>query len=148
MRVWRTNNAAPPGRCPAPTQDIALNTRNRDHAIRDFDYGPPNPSAPSTWFWRKLAARWRMPWNRRTEREIKGMRCGNCAVFDISPAMQACLPRVGTLDAYDQAVSLSGSVLGYCWAHDFKCASMRTCATWAHGGPIDTNERSPLSKGG
>ena len=44
--------------CPPATQDIALNTKNRDRAIRMFDYGPPNPSLPAVWFWKKLAMRW------------------------------------------------------------------------------------------
>ena len=32
--------------------------------------------------------------------------------------------------------------LGYCWMHDFKCHSARTCYTWAKGGPIKDDKRS------
>jgi hypothetical protein len=32
--------------------------------------------------------------------------------------------------------------LGYCWMHDFKCHSARTCYTWAKGGPIKDDKTS------
>ena len=35
-----------------------------------------------------------------------------------------------------------GGRLGYCWMHHFKCHSLRTCNTWAKGGPIQTDEVS------
>jgi hypothetical protein len=33
-------------------------------------------------------------------------------------------------------VSDDSGRLGYCWMHNFKCHSARTCRTWAKGGPI------------
>ena len=130
--------------CPAPTQDIALNTSNRDRAIRMFDYGPPNPAQPSNWFWKKIASRWSKNPSAEQIAETKTMRCGNCGVFDVSPTMKACMPRSYAPDAYEAAAMASGAVLGYCWAHSFKCASTRTCATWVQGPAISTDERSPL----
>jgi hypothetical protein len=135
--------------CPPATQDIALNTKNRDRAIRMFDYGPPNPALPSVWFWKKIAMRWtggKAPSQEQMD-EQKTMRCGNCGVFDVSPRMRACMPRDYQPDAYEAAAMTAGSVLGYCWAHNFKCASTRTCATWVQGPAISTDARSPLSKG-
>ena len=32
--------------------------------------------------------------------------------------------------------------LGYCWMHNFKCHSARTCYTWAKGGPINEDDVS------
>jgi hypothetical protein len=33
-------------------------------------------------------------------------------------------------------------VLGYCWMHNFKCHSARSCHTWAKGGPITSDKTS------
>jgi hypothetical protein len=136
-------------RCPLPTRNIAVNTANRDRAIKAFDYGPPNPALPSRWFWRRLTLRWTPAGQEPTEEQIaeaKSMRCGNCGVFDVSPMMLRCMPRDYPKDAYDKAAISSGAVLGYCWAHNFKCASTRTCATWVQGGPIREDRFSPLSR--
>ena len=132
--------------CPPATQDIALNTTNRDRAIQMFDYGPPNPAQPSNWFWKKIASRWSKNPSAEQIAETKTMRCGNCGVFDVSPAMKACMPRSYAPDAYEAAAMASGAVLGYCWAHNFKCASTRTCATWVQGPAISSNARSPMNK--
>ena len=56
--------------------------------------------------------------------------------------MQKCLPPLNEADEYDHYATESGSVLGYCWAHHFKCASKRTCETWVVGGPLRTDDRS------
>ena len=116
--------------CPPATQDLVINTRNRQFAIDKYLYGPPNPAQPSRYYWKKLASKiWNMPIKRVTPvqlTDIKSMRCGNCVAFDISPRMERCM--LGP-------VTYAGK-LGYCWMHNFKCASLRTCATWAGGGPI------------
>ena len=122
--------------CPAPTQDLALNTRNRQFAIDVYDYGPPNPQRPSLWYWKKLASKvWKIPKKKVTPQQvgdIKSMRCSNCVAFDVSDRMEECMPG---------PVTYAGK-LGYCWMHDFKCASLRSCATWAGGGPIVDDEVS------
>ena len=143
----RMGSMALSDRCPEPTRNIELNTKNRDRAIRMFDYGPPNPSQPSEWFWKKLAKRWSVNPGPEQIKEVKSMRCGNCGVFDVSPAMKACMPRTYEPDAYEAAAMASGAVLGYCWAHSFKCASTRTCATWVQGPAISSDARSPMSSG-
>ena len=84
--------------CPRATQDLMLNTKNRDAAVK-------NP---------------------------KKSNCSNCVAFDISPRMEKCMP----LELDDDGR------LGYCWMHDFKCHSARTCYTWAKGGPITDDKRS------
>lgn len=116
--------------CPVATKDLALNVKNRQLTIDKYMYGPPNPSQPARWYWEKLASRiWRIPKGRVTEKQlanVKSMRCGNCVAFDVSPRMEQCMPG---------PVSAAGK-LGYCWMHEFKCASLRTCSTWAGGGPI------------
>ena len=40
--------------CPKPTQDIGLNTKNRQLAIDKYLYGPPNPQQPSLLRQRRL----------------------------------------------------------------------------------------------
>jgi|TARA_R110000751_G_scaffold19500_1_gene58222 hypothetical protein len=134
--------------CPTATQDIGVNTRNRQIAIDRFMYGPLNPALPSDSYWKKLASVWSRG-GRITENEIreaKSARCGNCGVFDVSPGMRKCLPPIDTSDDYDRFAVETDAVLGYCWAHHFKCASTRTCKTWVSGGPIKSDSRSPLRK--
>jgi len=114
--------------CPAPTQNLELNTKNRNAAIEaeHIEYGPLNLADEE--YWEHLAEHWKT-----TTEVAKKSRCGNCAAFDISPKMQECMP--GQLqDAEGQ--------LGYCWMHHFKCHSARSCYTWAAGGPITTDRVS------
>jgi hypothetical protein len=118
--------------CPRATQDIGLNTRNRQLVIDKYDYGPLNPQEPSLSFWTKIASRWNKNPTKKNLDEARSARCGNCVAFDISPRMEACMPGPVT----------NAGKLGFCWMHDFKCASLRTCATWAGGGPIVSDEVS------
>lgn len=115
--------------CPLPTQDLKLNTENRNKAIQadHIQYGPLNIDEPGDYF-KKIADFWNT-----TEKAAKTSLCGNCAAFDISPRMKDCMPGE-TSDQHGE--------LGYCWMHHFKCHSARTCRTWAKGGPIKTNEKS------
>jgi hypothetical protein len=115
--------------CPAATQDLQLNTSNRDKAIKaDYvQYGPLNVNEPAD-YWKKLAEHWNT-----NEIAAKKSICGNCVAFDISERMLDCLPG---------PVSDKDGKLGYCWMHHFKCHSARTCRTWAKGGPITDNKVS------
>ena len=73
--------------CPPPTQDLELNTENRDSAIEaDYiQYGPLNPSDEE--YWKRAAEHWKT-----TPDVAKDSRCYNCVAFDISPRMQGCMP--------------------------------------------------------
>lgn len=115
--------------CPLPTKDLKLNTKNRDKAIKEdhIKYGPLNVDEPGS-YWEELADHWDT-----TEDAAKKSLCGNCAAFDISPRMLECMP--GELEDDD-------GKLGYCWMHEFKCHSARTCRTWAKGGAITTDKTS------
>jgi hypothetical protein len=115
--------------CPLPTKDLKLNTKNRDKAIKEdhIKYGPLNVDEPGS-YWEELADHWDT-----TEDAAKKSLCGNCAAFDISARMLECMP--GDLEDDD-------GKLGYCWMHEFKCHSARTCRTWAKGGPITTDKTS------
>ena len=113
--------------CPAPTQDLELNTANRNRAIQAefIKYGPLNLADEA--YWVEYAKKW------GTKPEVaKKSNCSNCVAFDISPRMEACMP--GSTDEDGR--------LGYCWMHHFKCHSARTCYTWAAGGPINDDEAS------
>ena len=113
--------------CPLPTQDLKLNTKNRNSAIKaDYiQYGPLNLEDEE--YWERAAEHW------NTSVEVaKKSKCKNCVAFDISERMLECMPGSVQNDGY----------LGYCWMHSFKCHSERTCYTWASGGPIDTNKVS------
>ena len=110
--------------CPIATQNLELNTRNRDKSIEaDYiQYGPMNLTDEE--YWVELADHWKT-----TPDVAKNSNCGNCVAFDISPRMEECMPG---------EVSDSDGILGYCWMHHFKCHSARTCRTWAAGGPART----------
>tara|TARA_R110001583_G_scaffold8506_21_gene40680 strand:+ start:5690 stop:6166 length:477 start_codon:yes stop_codon:yes gene_type:complete len=117
--------------CPAPTQNLELNTANRDRAIQEghIKYGPLNLEDEE--YWVSAAEHWNT-----TPDVAQQSRCGNCVAFDISPRMKECIP----IDTDE-----SGE-LGYCWMHHFKCHSERTCYTWAAGGPIDSDEQSETNQ--
>tara|TARA_B100000035_G_scaffold313770_1_gene328262 strand:- start:691 stop:1284 length:594 start_codon:yes stop_codon:yes gene_type:complete len=107
--------------CPPATQDVGLNTKNRNATIKNHMYGPLNVKEPED-YWKQIAKKWNT-----SEKAAKKSLCGNCVAFDISPRMDDCMPG---------EVSDDSGRLGYCWMHHFKCHSARTCDTWAMGGPI------------
>ena len=113
--------------CPRATQDLKLNTKNRDSAVKaeHIQYGPLNLNDEE--YWERYAKRWNT-----TADVAKKSNCSNCVAFDISPRMEECMP----LELDDDGR------LGYCWMHHFKCHSARTCYTWAKGGPITDDKRS------
>ena len=115
--------------CPPATQDLELNTKNRDSAIHaeHIQYGPLNVSEPAD-YWERIAEYWNT-----TVEAAKASNCGNCTAFDISPRMKKCMPG---------KTSDNDGELGYCWMHHFKCHSARACRTWAKGGPISKDEVS------
>lgn len=113
--------------CPAATQNLKLNTQNRDATIKEFNYGPLNVAEPGD-YWEKIAKYWKT-----TTEAAKKSLCGNCVAFDISPRMDECMPG---------ETSDNDGRLGYCWMHHFKCHSARSCHTWAKGGPITEDEKS------
>ena len=146
-------------KCPAATQDVDLNTKNRNSTRKKHAYGPMNPSAESDGYWEKMSEEWKGA----TPEEARGMRCGNCVAFDVSNKMQKCLPAVEIpkdledADPMDVADSMMADLpesdfpglpedsylgFGYCWMHHFKCHSARTCDTWAKGGPIKSDKVS------
>ena len=133
----RVKNNPSHNSCPAVTQNLELNTKNRNSAIKaDYiKYGPLNLADED--YWVKAAEHWNT-----TPEVAKESKCGNCVAFDISPRMLDCMP--GSVQDDGQ--------LGMCWMHNFKCHSARTCYTWAAGGPItedsvsyDWQERSAKS---
>ena len=115
--------------CPDATQDVKLNTKNRDSAIQSetIKYGPLNVNEPGD-YWEDIADHWDT-----TVEAAKKSLCGNCVAFDISPRMLDCMPGPTSDD---------DGKLGYCWMHHFKCHSARTCRTWAKGGPITKDDVS------
>jgi hypothetical protein len=115
--------------CPLATQDLKVNTKNRDSAIKSdyIQYGPLNVDEPGD-FWESIADHWDT-----TVKSAKKSLCGNCVAFDVSPRMLNCMPGQTSDD---------DGVLGYCHMHKFKCHSARTCRTWAKGGPITKDEIS------
>jgi hypothetical protein len=127
LENWRKFiNEAKKLACPKPTQNLELNTKNRNAAIKadHIQYGPLNLADEE--YWEKAAKHW------NTDAEVaKKSRCGNCVAFDISPRMLECLP-----GPVSEPIEDEEGKLGYCWMHHFKCHSARSCFTWAAGGPI------------
>ena len=98
--------------CPVSTQDISINLKNRNHAFKEYGYGPPNPNETNDAFWLKKAKMYNAP-----TATIKGMRCGNCAAFIQTPKMMACITQGLEKDeeglSYDQQF-IKAADLGYC----------------------------------
>jgi len=120
--IWRKGVGSINKACPLPTQDQDLNGENRQRAKENFMYGPLNENAIS--FWTRIADYWKIP-----VAEAQQKRCGNCTAYDQSPRMKKCM-------------NTKSPEVGYCWMHKFKCASYRTCNTWAEGGPVKTDKKS------
>lgn len=104
--------------CPPATQDQQLNAKNRARTIKQFGYGPKDPTQKNHRFWDGKARRWKLPI------ALASMRlCGNCSVFNISEDMVDC-----------GGANENGTV-GFCEGHKFSCSAYRTCDTWSPGGP-------------
>ena len=127
--------------CPIATQDIQINQKNRNNAFKKFGYGPPNPEEPNELFWLKKAKMYNAP-----TKDVKTMRCGNCAAFIQTPKMMECIISGLEKDEGKEELSydedfIKAADLGYCDLFQFTCASARTCDAWKGGGPI-TKEKS------
>lgn len=124
--------------CPIATHDIDINLKNRQKAIDVYHYGPANPDKPES-YWKDAARRWGI-----TEKTAKTMRCSNCAAFDVSDKMWACIEAgiKGDDKAVDGMASIHKADLGYCNFHHFKCAGTRSCTSWITGGAIDNKDRT------
>jgi hypothetical protein len=125
------------GKCPPATQDVSVNLRNRRKAIERADYGPLNPAEENTDYWVNIADLWGV-----SAAEAKKSTCGNCVFFYVTTKIRDCIASgISSGDSVnDPWDSIDAGDLGYCEAFDFKCASSRTCAAWATGGPI-TDEK-------
>ena len=121
--------------CPPATQDIELNLENRQEAIDEYGYGPPNPEEPNDEFWSEKAEMWDVD-----EEKAKTMLCGNCGAFNQSKKMLKCIEsglsgnEESEADDFDAVVEQAD--LGYCQMYKFKCAASRTCDSWITGGTI------------
>lgn len=123
-------------KCPAATQDISLNIKNRQKAIDKFHYGPANPEKPEN-YWKESAKMWNV-----SETTAKTMKCGNCAAFDVSDKMRACIEKgvQGDEKNIDAMATIDKSDLGYCNFLHFKCAGSRSCSAWVTGGALDDKD--------
>jgi hypothetical protein len=121
------------GACPVATRDITINLQNRGKAIDKANYGPMNPRSPDDEYWQQMAAKWDVP-----VEEAMSMRCGNCAAFNQTEKMMACIAQGlgGEGQADDPMDTIEAGDLGFCEIFDFKCAAERTCDAWIVGGPI------------
>ena len=105
--------------CPAATQDKRLNRKNKRKAARNPKIKYGNPSKVKEL--QRLAE----------EKKL----CGNCAAFDVTKKMQACM---GVKPEYEKVTAeflIKNNKAGYCKMHDFSCAAAKTCLTYAPGGP-------------
>ena len=131
-----------PKACPVATHNVSVNLKNRNHAIKEYGYGPMNPLEPSDPYWQRLAKMWNT-----TTAEAKKSRCDNCSAFVQTKEMLACIengiaidpdepPENNKAELVTAKVVQSKANLGYCQLFHFKCAGDRTCDAWLVGGPI------------
>lgn len=122
-------------KCPIATQDIHVNLKNRNHAFKEYGYGPANPELSNEAFWNDKANEWQTDL-----KQAKSMRCGNCAAFIQTPEMLECIKYgIDEEEGYAEDV-MKAANLGFCELFDFKCAADRTCSAWLVGGPITSSE--------
>ena len=111
----------------AAITDIDINTRHRNETIEKNGYGPANPDMPGD-FWKKKAELWGV-----SEDIAASMKCNNCAAFDQSPKT---LKKIADAIGPDGNKVVENADIGYCELFEFKCAGLRACDAWVHGGPI------------
>ena len=111
----------------AAITDIDINTRHRNETIKKNGYGPANPDQPGD-FWKKKADLWDV-----SEDIAASMKCNNCAAFDQSPKT---LKKIADAIGPDGNKVVEHADIGYCELFEFKCAGLRACDAWVHGGPI------------
>ena len=125
--------------CPIATVDIHVNLKNRQHAIDEYGYGPANPNddvADNSMFWNKKAKMWKC-----SVENVKTMRCGNCAAFNVSDRIKNCMASgINTEKADNGEAVIEQANLGYCELFHFKCAGDRTCDAWLTGGAIENRD--------
>jgi hypothetical protein len=116
--------------CPAATQDISVNLKNRFKAVEVANYGPMNPAEPNKDFWQAKADLFKTD-----VQQAKKSRCSNCAAFIQTSKMIDCIEK--GLDSGPEASAIVDKAnLGYCEIFDFKCAGDRTCDAWVVNGPV------------
>ena len=122
--------------CPVATHDIDVNLKNRQKAIDEYHYGPANPDQPED-YWKEAAKQWNIK-----ETTAKTMQCSNCAAFDVSDKMWACIESgiEGDEENVDGMATIHKSDLGYCNFLHFKCAGTRSRSAWVSGGAIDDKD--------
>jgi len=122
--------------CPVATLDVEVNVKNRQHAIDEYHYGPANPNEPGN-YWKEAAKVWGID-----EETARTMKCENCAAFDISDKMRACIEKgiKGEEENSDAMATIEKADLGYCNLLHFKCAGSRSCSIWLTNGPIDDKD--------
>jgi len=124
--------------CPIATHDIDVNLKNRQKAIDEYHYGPANPDQAEN-YWTKSAKMFNV-----STATAKTMLCGNCAAFDVSDSMRACISTgiKGDESGVDANASINLADLGYCNFLHFKCAGARSCKAWVTGGPITEKDKN------
>ena len=124
--------------CPAATQDVAVNLKNRQECIDVANYGPLNPNEPNEDYWKAKAKMF----GGDVESSKKAL-CGNCAFFVQTKSMLDCI--AGGINDTNEWDTIDAGSLGYCEAFDFKCAGARTCDAWVVGGPITQEQMESVS---
>lgn len=146
IKLYDILNEAELDKCPAATQNIDLNLKNRQKAIDEYGYGPLNPNEANEKFWEDKKEKWKLD----SVDEAKEALCGNCAAFDITQKTLNCIAKgigddEGSEDPFDV---INAGKLGYCRFLKFKCAAARTCDAWVVGGPITDKKKKDASDKG
>jgi hypothetical protein len=86
-------------------------------------------------FWQAKAKMWNCSVD-----NVKTMKCGNCAAFNVSDKMRDCFAKGIGDQGNDPMATIEKSDMGYCAFLHFKCAGDRTCDAWMVGGAVDNKD--------
>ena len=110
----------------SPDYSVRVDAMRRE--AQDLEQCPPatqDESGDNDEFWQAFADKF----NTSTENAMT-MRCENCTFFIRTRELLTCI-EAGLGEEGDPETAIEGGELGYCQAWDFKCASQRTCYSWA-----------------
>ena len=108
--------------CPLATHDLQENVKNRQTAIDKHHYGPANPDKPGN-YWKQSAKQWDID-----ETTARTMQCANCAAFNITDKMYACIEGGMGPEAYEAEKTFTTIIDFYLLSPNMEATEVRGLA--------------------